>query len=71
MTHTRAALFDSSKARGEGNFVIFINLEILQGLEDAHISSHFGNENKGFKWNLRKYCFENDYLWNTADFLFV
>jgi len=31
MTHKRAAFFYSSKVRGEGNSVIFINLEILPG----------------------------------------
>jgi len=38
--------FDSSKVRGEGNSVIFINREILPGPEDARICF---NNNEGFQ----------------------
>jgi len=56
--------FDSSKVRGEGNSVIFINQEILPGPQDVHICFIFFNH-KGFQWNSNKYSIDNDYLWNT------
>ena len=50
----------------EGNSVIFINLEILKGKEDARISSRLSNANEDFLWNSNKYSIDNDNLWNTS-----
>jgi len=59
--------FVSSKVRGERNSVIFINREILPGLEDASIIFTFCfNDNEGFQWNSKKFVIDHDYLWNTA-----
>ena len=56
---------DSSKVRGEGSSVLFINREILPGPEDARtvFVSHFFYDNEGFQWNSKKYSIDNDYLW--------
>ena len=52
--------YGSSKVRGEGNSVIFINREILPRPQDASICFTF------FQWNSKKYSEDYDYLWNTA-----
>ena len=51
--------FDSSKVRGEGNSVIFINLEILPGPE----VSHFSNDEGGISIKFKEvYSVDNDIL---------
>ena len=66
--------FGSSKVRGEGKSVLFINRKILLGPEDARIVSQFSNDNEEclinyeeFQWNVKPFSTDNDYLWNTAD----
>ena len=65
--------FGSNKVRGERNFVIFINLEILPDPEGSLFVSLFNTDNEVFQWNSTKYSINNDYLWNTAvySYLFI
>jgi len=54
MTYECAALIDSSKVRGKGNSILFINWEILPGPVDAHICFTLFQQQRGISVKFKK-----------------